>query len=121
MHMTRDLGEQVFAGLAAGAEAYCVSSAHIDRLLQAVQLVAARGMYLDLPVAERVLRAVRQFVTPEEHRVLHLLAEGQTAREIVLSLRVSQDCVTNPLWGAFVNFRTAVLTQNAVPNFRPHL
>lgn len=126
MCTARDLREEVFAALATGADAYWLNSIHTAPLLLAVRLVAGGKMYLDPPVAEQVVRGVRQSVsafrlTPEERDLLQLLAEGQTPREIALILSVSEDRVTELLRGTLRNLQTAEVTQHAVEDFRPRL
>lgn len=97
--------DAVADALAAGASAYLLKTIAPERLLEAVRLVAAGGAVLDPGVTGGVLDQVRRgahrgaaddplaSLSEQERRVLPLIAEGRTNREIGAALCVSEHTV----------------------------
>ncbi|HEY1119747.1 MAG TPA: response regulator transcription factor, partial [Acidimicrobiales bacterium] len=86
----------------AGAAGYLLKQVKGLDLIDAVRRVAAGQSLLDPAVTERVLRAVRnreqrderlERLTPQEHRIVELLAEGRTNREIGAEMFLAEKTV----------------------------
>lgn len=102
-------GEEVYASLAAGAEAYCLKDISMDRLVEVIKMVADGAAWLDPAIARMVLNALpvnlnqrgrqplqvatRQRynaeLTEREREVLELLVDGKSNREIADALSVT--------------------------------
>jgi len=91
-----ELDEEVFAALAAGADAYCVKSSDPSFVLDAVRAVAAGGAYFDPRIAHVVMRRFSgrtvslksSPLTQRELDVLRLIAEGIGNVEIGEALHI---------------------------------
>src|SRR5262249_49872173 len=86
---------QVIAALRAGVRGYVVKTQGAAELLQAIREVWSGGIYLSARVS-RVLAtaylvggAAEVPLTPRQREVLHLIAEGQSAKQIAGTLGVS--------------------------------
>lgn len=86
----------VRSAFAAGAAGYVVKSARSQDLVSAIRTVAAGARYVDPSSERRVVEAVvtpppapLALLTPREHEVLHLLAEGYTNAEVGERLGIS--------------------------------
>lgn len=98
--------ETVFEGIAAGADGYLLKEIDGDRLIRAIENVATGQSVLDPLITKRVLGRVRNLSEPaakdklailsnQEKRVLALVAEGKTNKEIALVLGLSDKTVKN--------------------------
>ncbi len=92
-----DLEEEVIAALAAGADAYCLKSVDLQRIVDAVQIAAEGGAYFDPRIAHVVLQrfgpTAKQHspispLTQRETEVLRLVAEGVGNSEIATRLHI---------------------------------
>jgi two-component system, NarL family, response regulator DevR len=101
----------VFDAIAAGADGYLLKEIHGDTLIQAVQDVAAGKSILDPAVTRRVMSRVRTAALPtvqnkldllsaQERRVVALVAEGKTNKEIGHDMGLSDKTVKNYLSNA---------------------
>ncbi len=103
--LTMHEGEDYFFRiLAAGASGYVLKGASSDELLSAIRAVQKGGVYLYPSMAKKLMNdylrarkegaAEEEPLTPREHQVLKLIAEGKTnremAKELVLSLNTVQ-------------------------------
>jgi len=88
----------------AGAAGYLLKQVRGLDLIDAVRRVSRGQSLLDPAVTERVLRAVRnreqrderlERLTPQEHRIVELLAEGRTNREIGAEMFLAEKTVKN--------------------------
>lgn len=90
--------------LKAGASGYVLKSCLFDEVLRAIQTVGAGGHYLSPRITDVVLEDYVQYVTAaekstegrlteRERRVVQLLAEGKSTKEIALNLHVSPKTV----------------------------
>ena len=95
VHETRSHMRRV---LQAGASGYVVKRSAAEELIQALHAVAAKGVYLDPIVAERLagptkapaaVRTGRQELSDREAEVLRLLALGYANKEIATQLDLS--------------------------------
>ena len=103
--------EIVLESIDAGGDGYLLKEIDEDNLVQAIRNVAAGKSILDPAVTRRVLERVKNTGThletpstnrlgslsPQERRVLALVAEGKTNKEIGLALGLSDKTVKNYL------------------------
>jgi two-component system, NarL family, response regulator DevR len=101
----------VMEAIAAGVEGYLLKQIHADHLIQAIQDVAAGKSILDPAVTAGVLSRMRNravataqnkfdLLSAQERRVIALVAEGKTNKEIGLEMRLSDKTVKNYLSNA---------------------
>ncbi len=107
----------------AGAAGYLLKQVRGLDLLDAVRRVAAGQSLLDPAVTERVLRAVRnreqrderlERLTPQEHRIVELLAEGRTNREIGADMFLAEKTVKNYVSNVLAKLGMSQRTEAAV-------
>lgn len=97
--------EAVEASVVAGASGYLLKQSRGDELLRAIRVAATGGSLLDPGVTAALLDRFRRLVsgdehmpdplTPQERRILALIAEGKTNREIGAMLHISEKTVKN--------------------------
>jgi two-component system, NarL family, response regulator DevR len=96
--------EALFAAVMAGAAGYVLKQVGSPDLLDSIRRVASGQSLLDPTITERVLERLRADPTDEprlaslstqERRVLNLIAEGQTNRQIAASLYLAEKTVKN--------------------------
>jgi len=96
--------DAVITSILAGAAGYLLKHTVLDRLLEAVELVARGGAMLDPAVTDAVLRWMRQaaagslddpvaVLSGQERKILPLIAEGKTNREIAAVLYLSEHTI----------------------------
>jgi two-component system response regulator DevR len=101
----------IFEAIAAGADGYLLKEIHGDNLIQAIQDVAAGKSILDPAITRRVMNRARDSASPavpnkldllsaQERRVIALVAEGKTNKEIGLDMGLSDKTVKNYLSNA---------------------
>jgi two-component system, NarL family, response regulator DevR len=101
----------VFDAIAAGADGYLLKEIHGDNLIQAIQDVAEGKSILDPAVTRRVMSRLRSPAAPvaqnkldllsaQERRVVALVAEGNTNKEIGREMGLSDKTVKNYLSNA---------------------
>jgi len=103
--------EAVFASILAGASGYLLKQAGGLDLVRAIERVADGQSLLDPGVTEKVLEKVKRLasgqpdevtsLSPQEQRVLALVAEGKTNKEIATALGLSDKTVKNYLSNVF--------------------
>jgi two-component system response regulator DevR len=114
----------VFDAIAAGADGYLLKEIHGDHLIQAIQDVAEGKSILDPAVTRRVMSRVRSPVSPtthnkldllsaQERRVVALVAEGKTNKEIGREMGLSDKTVKNYLSNALEKLNLTRRTQAA--------
>lgn len=89
--------ELLYAGLASGARGYALKAGSLRELVEAIELVASGGTYVD-PRLDRVLVGERAIVrppqlSPREREVMSAMAEGATAEGAATQLGVSIETV----------------------------
>lgn len=98
--------EAITSSVLAGASAYLLKQTHGDELVAAVEAVARGETMLDPKVTTKVLDQLRGIagaennnkeaqLTETEHKILLLIAEGKTNREIAAELYFSDKTVKN--------------------------
>jgi len=96
----------IFDAIAAGADGYVLKLIGSGELIQALEQVGRGESALDPSITNRVLAKVREAtkreqaqafacLTAQEMRILALVAEGQTNREIGVALHLSEKTVRN--------------------------
>jgi DNA-binding NarL/FixJ family response regulator len=105
--------EAVLSTILAGGDGYLLKEVSGDLLIGAIERVAAGQSMLDPTVTTRLLAWVRSLdsvtaggdrhdgLSPQEQRVLALVAEGQTNKEIAAALSLSDKTVRNYLSNIF--------------------
>jgi DNA-binding NarL/FixJ family response regulator len=104
--------ETIFNSIAAGADGYLLKEIDGDALVSAIKSVAEGKSILDPAVTRRVLARMRDgaparetdgklaLLSPQERRVLALVAEGKTNKEIGAVMTLSDKTVKNYLANA---------------------
>jgi two-component system, NarL family, response regulator DevR len=97
--------EAVIASIMAGASAYLLKQTRGQQLAEAIEAVAGGASLLDPQVTRRVLDQMRNMatagpdktaqLTENEMKILHLIAEGKTNREIAGEVFLSDKTVKN--------------------------
>jgi DNA-binding NarL/FixJ family response regulator len=96
--------EALFASIMAGAAGYVLKQVENTDLVDAVRRVAAGQSLLDPVLTERVLARLREgpqvdarlaSLTAQERRILDLIADGQTNRQIAASMYLAEKTVKN--------------------------
>jgi DNA-binding NarL/FixJ family response regulator len=104
--------EAVFHSILAGASGYLLKQIRGQELLRAIQTVAAGQSLLDPAVTQKVLDSIQRWaagrppdemtqLSPQEQKVLALVAEGKTNKEIAAALGLSDKTVKNYLSHVF--------------------
>jgi two-component system, NarL family, response regulator DevR len=98
--------EALFASIMAGASGYVLKQIRMGELVNAVRAVARGQSLLDPAVTSAVLDRLRRGkhllrdeklsrLTPQEERILELVAQGQTNRDIGVALHLAEKTVKN--------------------------
>lgn len=119
-----DDDEALFAAIMAGAAGYVLKQIKGHDLINAVRHVAAGGSLLDPSVTARVMERLRegapgepeelQSLTPQERRILELVAEGLTNRQIGERLYLAEKTVKNYMSNILAKLGLDSRTQAAV-------
>ena len=106
----------VLASIAAGADGYLLKDLEQTDLAGSIVRVAAGGSVLDPAIARKVLTAARPDrpssvptgpsgrlarLSPQEHRLLRLVAEGRTNKELAEVMKLGEGTVRNYLSSIF--------------------
>jgi len=117
--------DAVLATILAGADGFLLKEVSSEQLIDAVKTVASGQSILDPAVTQRVLTKVkslsapaqqekREPLSPQEERVLALVAEGKTNKEIAVSLNLSDKTVGHYLENIFQKLHVTRRAQAAV-------
>ncbi len=117
--------DAVLATILAGANGFLLKEVNSEQLIQAVKTVASGRSILDSAVTQRVLAKVRSEsspspqgkrdpLSPQEERVLALVADGKTNKEIAGSLNLSDKTVGHYLENIFQKLQVTRRAQAAV-------
>jgi DNA-binding NarL/FixJ family response regulator len=115
--------ELIHQAVVAGAQGYLMKEINPEALVKAIADAFAGRSVLTPEVTERVLRLLRQgtpsnaaslaALSPQEHRVLALVAEGLTNKEVAEKLRLSDNTVKNYLVTVFEKLQVKRRSQAA--------
>jgi two-component system response regulator DevR len=118
-----DDDEALFAAIMAGAAGYVLKQVRGNDLVDSVRLVASGRSTLDLAVTQQVLDRLRRGpeedpalapLTPQEKRILELIGEGMTNRQIGESMFLAEKTVKNYVSGLLAKLGLERRTQAAV-------
>ena len=118
-----DDDEALFQAIMAGAAGYVLKQIRSTDLVDAVRRVAGGQNLLDPVVTARVLERIRKGpaqderlarLTDQEHKVLELLAEGLTNREIGERLHLAEKTIKNYVTALLAKMGMARRTEAAV-------
>ena len=96
--------EALFASIMAGSSGYILKQVGGNSLIDDVRRVAAGESLLDPALADRVLRRLREgpeedpllaSLTQQERRILDLIAEGKTNRQIAEAMFLAEKTIKN--------------------------
>ncbi|HEY9886295.1 MAG TPA: response regulator transcription factor [Vampirovibrionales bacterium] len=128
-------GEEVFASLAAGAEAYCIKDIKLDRLIQVIEMVMEGAVWLDPAIAQLVLKTLplklpnksqggptySTNLTEREMEVLEKIVEGKSNKEIAADLFITIHTVKAHVCNIIQKLSVDDRTQAAVKALRDGL
>lgn len=123
--------DAVLAAVLAGADGYVLKEIGGEALVSAIEAVAEGGSILDAGVTRGVLERARSlsapaakpadaFLSPQEQRVLALVAEGKTNKEIGAALGLSYKTVKNYLSNVFQKIQVTHRSEAAAFFVRGH-
>jgi DNA-binding NarL/FixJ family response regulator len=106
----------------AGAHGYVLKDIGRAELLRAVRVVAGGASYLNADMAEQVLSVLKEglggakepglhVLSPQERRLMPLVAEGKTNKEIAVELALSEKTVKNYMANMFAKLQVTRRTQ----------
>jgi len=138
MLTSHEEGEEVYAALAAGADAYCKKDIKMDRLIQVIEMVRDGAVWLDPAIAKLVMQSLpfslpnrmktphpRQRysieLTDRELEVLEALVEGQSNKEIADNLSITVHTVKAHVCNIIQKLAVDDRTQAAVKALREGL
>ena len=116
--------DAVLATILAGAAGYLLKEIDEDALIRAIETVAAGRSILDPSVTQRVLTRIKDQastvgeqkdaeLSPQEQKVVALVAEGRTNKEIAVALGLSDKTVRNYLSNIFQKLQVSRRSQAA--------
>ncbi len=114
----------VRAAILAGAHGYVLKDIAASLLIDAIRTVASGRSLLDPQITDRTLDWLRttaetsdlakpQALSPQEKRILPLVAEGKTNKEIAVALNLSDKTVKNYLANMFAKLKISRRSQAA--------
>ena len=111
-----DDDESVFAAMRAGARGYVLKGADQDDIVRAIETVAAGSAVFGPAVARRITEFLTRRpndqptlpgLTPREHEVLDLIAQGRSNSEITRTLVISPKTARNHISSIFAKLQVA--------------
>jgi len=122
--------QMVDDAIRAGAHGYLLKEVNGSALIQGIQDVAAGRSILDPAITARVMALVRSNVpatrdvldslSPQERRVLALIAEGRTNKEVAMEMNLAEKTVKNYLSTVFEKLHVTRRSQAAALYAREH-
>jgi two-component system response regulator DevR len=116
--------ETVFEGIASGADGYIIKEIDRNRLARAIESVASGQSVLDPALVNPVMKRMRQagegsgkenldILSDQQMRVLALVAEGKTNKEIAAVLGLSDKTIKNHISHVFDKLKLTRRSQAA--------
>jgi len=117
--------ETVFEGIAAGAEGYLLKEIDGEKLVKAIENVMEGQSVIDPSLTKRVLNRLRNApnetkpkdqlasLSNQERRIMALVAEGQTNKQIAANMGLSDKTVKNYLSNALDKLKLTRRSQGA--------
>jgi NarL family two-component system response regulator LiaR len=120
---------EIIASLSAGADAYCVKGASVDRLIKAIAAAAEGATYLDPQIGRQVLKHLSPptpkgniaSLSQREIEVLKLIVEGYSNPEIATALYLSANTIKTHVRGIMNKLAVDDRVQAAVVALRSGL
>lgn len=110
-----EVGRDVSAAIAAGADAYCVKNSDTTTIVDAVRAAATGAAYFDPRIAHVVLKSVADSpLTDREVQILRLVADGTNNLDIADKLSISLGTVKGHIRDILDKLQAADRTQAAV-------
>jgi two-component system response regulator DevR len=115
--------EALYASVLAGAAGYVLKAIKSRDLIEDVKRVAAGASLLDARMVARVVERIANppigdarftSLSPQERRILDLIAEGKTNKQIAESLFISEKTVKNRTTGLFAKLKVNNRTEAAI-------
>jgi two-component system response regulator DevR len=112
--------EALYASVMAGASGYVLKRIRAGELIEDVKKVADGASLMDpRAVAERIRKGPEgdprtADLTPQERRILDLIAEGRTNRQIATEMILAEKTVKNYITGLLVKLKMTSRTEAAV-------
>lgn len=125
--LTSVLDDQlIYEALSSGANGYLLKEINVPALRRAIADVTAGKFVLDPSLTSRVLKLVHEekqenvlsLLSPQQQRLLALVAEGKTNKEIGAEMELSEKTVKNYLSGVFEKLKISRRSQAAVLYFK---
>lgn len=122
--------ESLLGSIVAGASGFLLKELGTDALLTALETISKGGSLLDPAVTGRVLHQMQSMLnpiatdvalSPQEERILHMIAEGMTNREIAESMKLSINTVRNYIANMFQKLGITTRSQAAAYAVRTKL
>ena len=115
--------EALYASVMAGAAGYVLKAIKSRDLIEDVKKVAGGASLLDARMVARVVERIANppvadvrfsSLSPQERRILDLIAEGKTNRQIAEELYISEKTVKNRTTGLFSKLKMNNRTEAAI-------
>jgi DNA-binding NarL/FixJ family response regulator len=115
--------EALYASVMAGASGYVLKRIRSGELIEDVKKVAGGASLMDPRAVARVVERIRQGpeedprtadLTPQERRILDLIAEGRTNRQIATEMILAEKTVKNYITGLLAKLKMTSRTEAAV-------
>jgi two-component system NarL family response regulator len=88
--------EDIYRALQAGARSYLFKSTSLEEMVEAIRAVYTGQLHLPSSVAQRLAeRIAGSELTRQEVRVLELIAQGNSNKEIAMVLSITEGTVKN--------------------------
>ena len=99
---TYDGDEDIYRGMRAGARSYLLKDVRREELFQCIRAVHAGRTYMPPAIAAKLAeRMPAEALTPREHQVLQLLAEGKPNKLIAADLSITEVTVKSHVQSLF--------------------
>jgi len=99
---TYDGDEDIYRGMRAGARSYLLKDVRREELFQCIRAVHAGRTYIPPGIAAKLAeRMPAEALTPREHEVLQLLAEGKPNKIIAADLSITEVTVKSHVQSLF--------------------